>query len=110
VRDSIGSSALTCAISVSRAMMALQGRQHHAVARRFQHHAVRGVVDVFRGAGEVDELAGRDQFRHVLDLLLQPVFDGLDVVVGDGLDLLDAGGVRVREPGGQLVEQGARIA
>jgi hypothetical protein len=70
---------------------------------------VRGVVDVFRGAGEVDEFRGGHQFRHVLDLFLEPVFHGLDVVVGDGFDFLDAGGVGFGEVGGHLVQQGVRF-
>jgi hypothetical protein len=83
----------------------VQGRQHDLVARGLQHHAVRGVVDVFGGAGEVDEFGRGRQFGHVLHLLLEPVFDRLDVVVGDRLDGLDAFRVGLAELGGQLVEQ-----
>jgi hypothetical protein len=51
------------------------------------------VVDVLAGAGEVDELADLGQLRQLGGLLLEQVFDGLDVVVGGALDLLDALGV-----------------
>ena len=85
----------------------LQGGQQHGVARRFEHHAVRGVVDVFRGAGEMDELAGGHQFRHVLDLFLQPVLDRFHVVVGDRFNLLDALGVGFGEVGGDPLQQRA---
>jgi hypothetical protein len=42
---------------------------------------------------------------------LQPVFHGLDVVVGDGFDFLDAGGVcsvksRIFQQGGRAAENG----
>jgi hypothetical protein len=43
------------------------------------------VVDVFRGAGEVDEFADLDHFGVVGQLLLDPVFERLDVVVGRAL-------------------------
>ncbi|MNQ88441.1 hypothetical protein D3C85_1037010 [compost metagenome] len=72
---------------------ALERGHQHAVTGALEHHAVRGVVDVFRGAGEMDELARGLQLGVALDLLLEPVLHGLDVVVGHSLDVLDAGGV-----------------
>ena len=56
----------------------------------------RGVVDVLRGEAEVDEFTFVAQFQRV-HLLLDEVFDGLDVVVGGLFDLLDAFGVAQRE-------------
>ena len=34
----------------------VQARQHHRVARLAHHEGIREVVDVLRGAGEMDEL------------------------------------------------------
>ena len=87
----------------------LQRWQQHGVARGFQHHAVRGVIDVFRSTGKVDELACGDQFRHVLHLFLQPVFDRFHIVIRDRLDLLDTPSIRFGEVGGDAIEQGAGV-
>ena len=48
-----------------------------------------GVVDVLGGQAEVDELAEGLQ-AELVEFLLEPVLDRLDVVVGDLLDVLDA--------------------
>jgi hypothetical protein len=64
------------------------------------------VVDVLRGAGEVDELRHRRQLRVVADPLLQEILDRLDVVVGGALDGLDRLGIVVRERGFQLFQEG----
>jgi hypothetical protein len=55
------------------------------------------VVDVFRGAGEMDELAHLHHFRDAGQAVFHPVFDRLDVVVGDLLDILDRLGVGLRK-------------
>jgi hypothetical protein len=57
-------------------------RQHDFASRGFQHQRMRQVVDVFRGAGEVDEFAHPHHFRVAGQLVLQEVFDRLDVVIG----------------------------
>ena len=43
----------------------VQRRQQHPVTRVAQHQRIGEVVDVFRGAGEVDELLRRGRVRHV---------------------------------------------
>ncbi|CAM5199995.1 hypothetical protein CDEN61S_01745 [Castellaniella denitrificans] len=97
-----------------------QGRHHAQRARPAQHQGVRGVVDVFRRAGEVDEFGRPGQFGVVGHLFLEPVFHRLHVVVGGALDGLDAGRVglgeivhqrpqpraRRRREGGQLGQAG----
>ncbi len=88
-------------------------RQQHVVARGLDHQAVRRVVDVFRRAGEVDELAcagefGGDVRGRRREALLQPVLDGLHVVVRDGLDGLDACGIIGREAGFERLDPGTR--
>lgn len=80
--------------------------QQHVVTAGAQHQRVGQVVDVFAGAGEVDELADLGQLRQLGSLLLEEVFDRLDVVVGGALDFLDALGVLKFEIGGQVVQQG----
>lgn len=81
-------------------------RQQHFVTAGAQHQGVGQVVDVLAGAGEVDELADLGQLRQLGSLLLEEVFDRLDVVVGGALDFLDAFGVLELEVGGQAVQQG----
>ena len=64
------------------------------------------IVDVLGRAREVDELRdARDPGRR-RDALLQPVFDGLDVVVGRALDRLDARCVGDAKRRGDLLERG----
>ncbi|CAM2144420.1 Glutathione s-transferase protein [Paraburkholderia tropica] len=82
-----------------------QRRQDHVLTRAGEHQAVRRVVDVFRGAGEVDELAGALQFRLTLHRFLEPVLDRLHVVVRHALDVLDARGVVRREVLGELEQE-----
>ncbi|MNX22447.1 hypothetical protein D3C86_524310 [compost metagenome] len=76
---------------------AVDGRQHHGVARGLDLQGVAGVVDVFAGAGEMHELGGGQQLRPGFELRLDPVFDGLHVVVGGLLDVLDGQGVGLGE-------------
>ncbi len=83
---------------------ALQRRQHHFLARVAQHQRVAQVVDVFRGAGEVDELQRLGGLRVGGEFLAQPVFDGFHVVVGAALDGLDLLGIVFGELRGDLVE------
>ena len=59
-------------------------------------HRNRCVVDVLRGQAEVDKLFILFEAEDV-ELLLEEIFDGFDVVVGDRFDLLDARGVGERE-------------
>ena len=82
-----------------------QRRQQHGIARALQHQGMRQVVDVFRGAGEVDELGHRRDFGVGLRLFLEEILDRLDVVIGGRLDGLDALGVGHRKVVGDAVEQ-----
>jgi len=66
---------------------------------------MRQVVDVFRSAGEVDELADLDHFGTGLGLVLDPVFQRLDVMVGDGFDGLHLGRLLRPEVGDQRIER-----
>ena len=86
----------------------VERRQHRLVARRLEHQCVRQVVDVFRGAREVDELADLHHLGVVRELLLDPVFERLHVVVGNGLDLLHLGRLLRAEAGDERVELGHR--
>ena len=82
----------------------LQRGQHHRIARILEHERVAQVVDVFRGAGEMDEFQRFRRFRIAGELVAQPVFDGFDVVVGAPLDGLDLLGIGFGELCGELVE------
>ena len=84
----------------------VEGWQQHAGTRFGQHQRMRRVVDVFRGAGEVDELRDLHHFGVVAESLLEPVLHRLDVMVRARLDRLDLVGIDHREVGnhfGQLV-------
>ena len=72
----------------------------------FQHQAVGVVVDVFRGAGEVDELADGGQLRVHFDFLFEEVLHRFHIMVGGALDLFDAGGILLVEVADDAVEQG----
>ena len=74
----------------------------------FQHQTVGVVVDVFRGAGEVDELADSRQLRVHFDFLFEEVLHRFHIMVGGALDLFDAGGVALVEVADDAVEQGVR--
>ena len=52
-----------------------------------QHQRLRGVVDVLRGEAEMDELLPAG-YSKSLEILLDEIFNGLDIVVGDLLDVL----------------------
>ena len=77
----------------------------HAVA---QHQRVGEVVDVFRSAGEMHELAYGPEFLMVGKTLLDEILHRLDVVIGGGLDILDAARVRLAEVGGDGVQSPGR--
>jgi hypothetical protein len=67
----------------------VQRGQQHLVACALELQGMAGVVDVFAGAGKVHEFLGRHQLGTGFELGLDPVLDGLDVVVGglfNGLD------------------------
>ena len=70
--------------------------QQHGVARVLEHQAVREIVHVLAGAGEVDELGDGGELRLPLHLVLEVVLDRLHVVIGGlllGLDPLRLGEV-----------------
>ena len=79
-------------------------RQQTAGSRIEEHEPVGEVVDVLGGAGEVDELLHRGQLRHLPDLFLEEVLDGLHVVVGRAFDLLDPRGALEIEAVDDVVE------
>ncbi|MNX69993.1 hypothetical protein D3C86_1012280 [compost metagenome] len=54
----------------------------------------------------MDELGGASQFGVIGDFFLQPVFDGLDVMVRDAFDVLDAAGVCFGEILDELTQAG----
>ncbi len=80
-------------------------RQQNGVAAFAQHQRVGQVIDVFAGAGEVDEFVDLGQFRQLLGLLLEQVLHGFDVVVGGALEFLDTLGVLQLEVLRQLIQQ-----
>lgn len=70
-----------------------------------EHEGVGGVVDVFGSAGEVHEFGCVLQFLVVGDLILDPVLNGLDVVVGRLLDGLDGFAVSQAEVVGEAAQE-----
>jgi len=82
-------------------------QQHGAAGLQLQRMA--GVVDVLAGAGKVHELAGGLQFGVTVELGFDPVFDGLDVVVGGALDGLDGGAVGFAKTRQQRLQVGAGL-
>ena len=71
----------------------VQLRQQHRGTALLERQSIREVVDVFGGAGEVNELRGRFDFLPVPGPFFEPVLDRLHVVVGLLLDRLDALGI-----------------
>ena len=67
-----------------------------------------GVVDVFTGAGKVNELGGFFQLRAGFKFGFDPVFDRFDVVVGGFLDRFDGLGIGFAEIFDQTQEVGTR--
>ena len=82
----------------------LQSRQHHFVTRGFEHQSMTQVVDVFTGAGKVDEFAHCQNLRHTAETLFQPVFNRFHVVVGGRFNGFHHGGVGQREIGNHVVD------
>ena len=82
----------------------LQLRQDHLFTSTRQHQGVRGVVDVFRGAGKVNELSGGGQLGVLGHLFFQPVLHRFHVVIGGALDRFDTGSVLFREVLHQALE------
>ena len=76
------------------------GREHQRVAR---------VVDVFARAGKVHKFARLCEFLIVRDLFLDPVFHGLDVVVGARFDGLDFFAVAFREVVRETAQEGLAV-
>lgn len=66
----------------------LEGQQQ-VLFRILHHQRVRHVVDVFRGAAEVDVLLDAPELALFVQFLLNIVLHGLDVMVGGLLDGLD---------------------
>jgi hypothetical protein len=87
-----------------------QARHDDIGPRTREHQGMRGIVDVFGGAGEMDELGRARQLGMVFHLLFQPIFHRLDVVVGDALDIFDAGGVGLGKVLHQRLQAGSRFA
>ncbi len=84
---------------------AVHRRQHDRRACLFQHQRVGEIVDVLRGAGEVQELADLGDLGVRFGLFLKEILDRLDVVVGSRLDFLDAPGIGDREAGDNIVQE-----
>jgi hypothetical protein len=80
------------------------------VARIAQHERIGEVVDVFRSAGEVEELAQPAAGIRGRELLLEEVLDGLHVMVGFALYGLDALRLVQRQAGGERLQQGQGLA
>ncbi len=64
------------------------------------------VVDVFRGAGEVNEFADGGQLRVHFDFFFEEVLHRFHIMVGGALDLFDAGGVALVEVEDYAVKHG----
>ena len=74
-------------------------RQNESVTCILQRERVREIVDVFGGAGEMNEFDVRSEFRRGAELLFYEILDGLYVVVGRAFDLFNAGAVGHAEIG-----------
>ena len=93
----------------------IQRGQEYLFARDFQLQGMAGVVDVFAGAGKVDEFAQLLQARKVFEhpvhahigLATNPVFHGFDIVVGDFFYRFDGGGIGFAKVGHHLRQMGA---
>ena len=82
--------------------------QPHGLHRILDAHGVGQVVDVLRGAAEVDEL-GQVLGADVAQRLLDRVLDGLDVVDGDGLEHRELGDRLLVEAGDDRPQMGALL-
>ena len=72
------------------------GGQQHLVVALLHGEGHGGVVDVLRGEAEMDELLQLLK-AHLVELALEEVFHGFDVVVGGLFDILDGLGIIVGE-------------
>ena len=63
------------------------------------------IIDVFGGAGEVDEFGHRLQLRVTREPLLDEVLHRFHIVIGGGLDVLDASGIDLVEVVDDLFQQ-----
>jgi hypothetical protein len=83
----------------------VQAWQQHPVPALLQHQGIGEVVDVFRGAGEVNEFGAAGDFPVAAGFFLQKIFDRLDVVIGRRLDLLDTPGIGLGKVRNDTVQQ-----
>ena len=67
----------------------IHGREYNGAKRFSKHQTVGKVVDVLRGAGEMEKLKNLSNLWMRFTLLFQEVLHSLDIVVGYFLDLLD---------------------
>ena len=74
-----------------------------------EHQRVARVVDVFACAGKVNEFACLGEFRIMRDLAFDPVFHGLDVVVGGGFNRFDLRAVFNRKVLRQTAQEGFAV-
>ena len=78
--------------------------QHYVIAAIFEHQCIGKIIDVFRGAGEVDELDLCDQVWMATDALLEEILDRLNVVIGRGFDVFYTLCIRNREISDEVFE------
>jgi hypothetical protein len=83
---------------------AVERRQQDASASLLEHQRMGDVVDVLGRTAEMDELGNPHHFRVRLEAVLEPVLDGLDVVIGARLYRLDRFGVLNRKAGNGPIE------
>ena len=62
-----------------------------------EHHGDRGIVDILRGQTKMDKLLVGIHPADGINLLLNEIFDSLDIVVRHGFYLLHACGIRFAE-------------
>src|ERR1700730_10169075 len=85
----------------------IQRRSKLTLAELLKDERVGEVVDVLRGAGEMDH-PGRDLYTCRLDALAEKIFERLDVVIGRAVQLLDAACIGEHEVAVQRAQTGRR--
>ena len=70
---------------------------HQSVTALHQHQSMARVVDVFTRAGEVHEFSGIFELFVVSNLSFDPIFNGLDVVIGGLFDFFHRSAVVKRK-------------
>ena len=70
---------------------------HQSVTALHQHQSMARVVDVFTRAGEVHEFSGVFELFVVSNLSFDPIFNGLDVVIGGLFDFFHRSAVVKRK-------------